>query len=70
VLDDTLTFAPGMADTIHTTVDGDARIRDLFGHHQMRATVTAGTHATSPGPMTGHVTLTQLNAIVICKRSN
>jgi len=69
VLDQTLTLAPGVADTVNATVDGDARIRALFGHRQMRATVTAGTHATSPGPMAGHVTLTRLDAIVICKRS-
>lgn len=70
VLDDTLTFAPGQSDTLSTSIDGDQRIRDLFGSRQMRATVTAGTHVTSAGPMTGHVTLTQLNAIVICKHQD
>ena len=69
VLDQTLTFAPGQSDTLSATVDGDARIRDLFSHRQMRVSVTAGTHVTSPGPMTGHVTLTRLDAVVICKRS-
>lgn len=70
VLDQTLTLAPGQADTLSATVDGDQRIRDLFGNRQMRATVTAGTHVTSPGPLAGHVTLTRLDAIVICKRQD
>ncbi len=70
VIEQTLTLAPGRTDTLSASVDGDARVAELFGKHALRATITAGLHPTDPlSPLAGRVTFTRLDAVVICRRS-
>jgi hypothetical protein len=71
VLEQTATLSPGTTDTLSATVDGDARVAELFSRKQMRASITATVHPTDPlSALIGRLVLTRLDAVVICKRSN
>jgi hypothetical protein len=69
VLEETVTLAPGETDTLAATAGDDPRLADLFSHKRMRGSVTARVHPTGLAPLAGRLTLTRLDAVVICRRS-
>ena len=69
VLTQPLVLTPGASDTTESTIEGDARVLDLFAQKQMRMTITTALHGPDAGaPLSGQLDIVGIDAVVVAGR--